>query len=121
MMNKYSIKLNGLEEQSRKLADEGKTPMFVAIDNKAAGIIAVADTVKKDSKEAIERLKKLGLEVVMITGDNARTANAIAKQVGIDRVLSEVLPEDKAFNVQKLQQEGKKLQWLEMVLMMHLL
>lgn len=109
MMNKFSIQLNGLEEQSRKLADEGKTPMFVAIDNKAAGIIAVADIIKPDSKEAIAQLKKLGLEVVMITGDNSRTANAIAKQVGIDRVLSEVLPEDKAFNVQKLQNEGKKV------------
>lgn len=109
MMNKFSIQLNGLEELSRKLADEGKTPMFVAIDNKAAGIIAVADIIKPDSKEAIAQLKKLGLEVVMITGDNSRTANAIAKQVGIDRVLSEVLPEDKAFNVQKLQNEGKKV------------
>ena len=109
MMKNFSIELNGLEEQSRKLADEGKTPIFVAIDNKAAGIIAVADTVKSDSKEAIAKLKKLGLEVVMITGDNSRTANAIAKQVGIDRVLSEVLPEDKAFNVQKLQNEGKKV------------
>jgi Cu+-exporting ATPase len=109
MMNKFSIQLNGLEEQSRRLADEGKTPMFVAIDNKAAGIIAVADIIKPDSKEAIAQLKKLGLEVVMITGDNSRTANAIAKQVGIDRVLSEVLPEDKAFNVQKLQNEGKKV------------
>lgn len=109
MMNKFSIQLNGLEEQSRKLADEGKTPMFVAIDNKAAGIIAVADIIKPDSKEAIAQLKKLGLEVVMITGDNSRTANAIGRQVGIERVLSEVLPEDKAFNVQRLQNEGKKV------------
>ncbi|QQS37190.1 MAG: heavy metal translocating P-type ATPase [Ignavibacteriales bacterium] len=109
MMNKFSIQLNGLEEQSRRLADEGKTPMFVSIDNKAAGIIAVADIIKPDSKEAIAQLKKLGLEVVMITGDNSRTANAIGKQVGIDRVLAEVLPEDKAFNVQKLQNEGKKV------------
>jgi Cu+-exporting ATPase len=109
MMKKFSIELNTLEEQSRELADAGKTPMFVAIDGKAAGIIAVADIIKPDSKEAIIQLKKLGLEVVMITGDNSRTANAIAKQVGIDRVLSEVLPEDKAFNVQKLQNEGKKV------------
>jgi len=107
MMKKFTIELGSLEEQSRKLADEGKTPMFVAIDNKAAGIIAVADIIKPDSKEAIAHLKKLGLEVVMITGDNSRTANAIGKQVGIDRVLAEVLPEDKAFNVQKLQNEGK--------------
>ena len=107
MMTKFNIALNDLEEKSIRLADEGKTPMFVAVDGKAAGIIAVADTLKQDSKEAIVILKKMGLEVVMITGDNARTANAIAKQVGIDRVLSEVLPEDKALNVQKLQNEGK--------------
>jgi len=109
MMKKFNIDLGGLEEKSTHLADDGKTPMFVAIDNKAAGIIAVADTIKADSKEAIAQLKKLGLEVVMITCDNSRTANAIARQVGIDRVLAEVLPEDKAFNVQKLQNEGKKL------------
>ena len=107
MMIKFNITLNGLEEKSAQLADEGKTPMFVAVDGKSAGIIAVADTVKQDSKEAIAHLKKLGLEVVMITGDNARTAYAIAKQVGIERTLSEVLPEDKALNVQKLQNEGK--------------
>lgn len=107
MMKKFSIGLGDLEEKSIKLADEGKTPMFIAIDNKAAGIIAVADTIKPDSKEAIALLKKMGLEVVMITGDNTRTANAIGRQVGIDRVLAEVLPEDKAFNVQKLQNEGK--------------
>ncbi len=107
MMEKFQIDLGELEEKSTRLADDGKTPMFVAIDNKAAGIIAVADIVKEDSVEAIIQLKKLGLEVVMITGDNTRTANAIAKQVGVDRVLAEVLPEDKALNVQKLQNEGK--------------
>ncbi|MBK7381050.1 MAG: heavy metal translocating P-type ATPase [Ignavibacteriales bacterium] len=107
MMEKFSIDLGDLEEKSIKLADDGKTPMFIAIDDKAAGIIAVADTIKSDSKDAIALLKKMGLEVVMITGDNTRTANAIGRQVGIDRVLAEVLPEDKAFNVQKLQNEGK--------------
>lgn len=107
MMEKFSVDLGDLEVKSIKLADDGKTPMFIAIDNKAAGIIAVADTIKPDSKEAIALLKKMGLEVVMITGDNTRTANAIGRQVGIDRVLAEVLPEDKAFNVQKLQNEGK--------------
>jgi P-type Cu+ transporter len=109
MMKKYLIELDRMEEKSSKLADEGKTPMFVAIDGKAAGIIAVADIIKEDSREAVDRLQKLGLEVVMITGDNIRTANAIAKQAGIERVLAEVLPEDKAFNVQKLQHEGKKV------------
>ncbi len=107
MMNKFSIELGDLEHRSIELADNGKTPMFIAIDGKAAGIIAVADIVKEDSKEAIAQLKKLGLEVVMITGDNTRTANAIAKEVGVDRVFAEVLPEDKAMNVQKLQNEGK--------------
>ena len=109
MMQKFSIQLDNLEETSSKLADEGKTPMFIAIDGKSAGIVAVADVIKEDSIQAIEKLHKLGLEVVMITGDNKRTADAIARQVGIERVLAEVLPEDKAFNVQKLQNEGKKV------------
>lgn len=109
LMKDRNIHPEGLEEISIHLADEGKTPMFVAVNGKVAGIIAVADTVKKDSKEAIETMKRMGLEVVMITGDNKRTADAIARQVGIDRVMAEVLPEDKALNVQKLQHEGKKV------------
>jgi len=109
LMNLEGIALGDLEEKSKALADDGKTPMYVALDGKAAGIIAVADTVKEDSKTAIAVLKKMGLEVVMITGDNERTAKAIARQVGVDRVLAEVLPQDKAFNVQKLQLEGKKV------------
>lgn len=90
-----------------RLAADGKTPMYVAVDGKAAGLVAVADTIKEDSTSAIKALHDLGLEVVMITGDNARTADAIARQVGVDRVLADVLPQDKAHEIQKLQLEGK--------------
>jgi len=97
---------NNLEVDADQLANEGKTPMYVAIDQQLAGIIAVADTTKENSAKAVEALHKLGIKVAMITGDNARTANAIAKQVGIDVVLAEVLPKDKANEVKKLQKEG---------------
>ncbi len=107
LMRDRQVALDGLEARAVALADDGKTPMYVAVDGKAAGIVAVADTVKEDSREAVRQLRVMGLEVVMITGDNERTAKAIARQVGIERVLAEVLPEDKAFNVQKLQLEGK--------------
>lgn len=109
LMRDRKIEMGDLEERARKLADEGKTPMYAAIDGKAAGIVAVADTVKEDSKPAVQVLKRMGIEVVMITGDNERTAKAIARQVGIERVMAEVLPQDKAHNVQKLQLEGKKV------------
>ncbi|MFN3476027.1 MAG: HAD-IC family P-type ATPase, partial [Candidatus Methylomirabilales bacterium] len=109
LMRDRGIQLDGLEQEATKLADEGKTSMYVAIEGKAAGIVAVADTVKEDSKAAIQALKNMGLEVVMITGDNERTAKAIARQVGIERVMAEILPQDKAFHVQKLQLEGKKV------------
>ena len=99
--------LSHLEDKSKKLAEDGKTPMYLMIDGKVAGIIAVADTIKEDSVGAIKIMKELGLEVIMLTGDNERTAKAIARQVGIDRVLAEVLPEDKARQVQVLQAEGK--------------
>ncbi|MDR3090721.1 MAG: cadmium-translocating P-type ATPase [Clostridiales bacterium] len=91
------------------LADEGKTPMYVSIDGVYAGVIAVADTVKPSSKAAIESLHKLGITVAMITGDNAKTAAAIAKQVGIDQILAEIMPQDKANEVKKLQAEGKRV------------
>ncbi|GER79219.1 MAG: heavy metal translocating P-type ATPase [Anaerolineae bacterium] len=109
LMNRENIVLGSLEEKSKSLADDGKTPMFIALDGKAAGIIAVADTVKEDSAEAIKALQSMGIEVVMITGDNRRTAEAIARRVGVTRVLAEVLPEDKAQNIQQLQAEGKKV------------
>ncbi|NLP34023.1 MAG: copper-translocating P-type ATPase [Clostridiales bacterium] len=109
LMFERNIALANFEKTSDELAEEGKTPMYIAIDNKLAGIIAVADTVKENSRKAIERLHQMGIEVAMITGDNKRTAAAIAKQVGIDRVLAEVLPEDKASEVKKLQAEGKKV------------
>jgi Cu+-exporting ATPase len=109
LMNRENIALGTLEERSKALADDGKTPMYIAIDHKAAGIVAVADTIKEDSAEAIATLQKMGIEVVMITGDNRRTAEAIARKVGVKRVLAEVLPEDKAHNVHILQAEGKKV------------
>jgi Cu+-exporting ATPase len=101
--------LNNLSAESDKLANEGMTPMYVAINSKMAGIIAVADIMKKNSKEAIQKLKNMGIEVVMITGDNKRTAEAIGKKVGIDKVLAEVLPGDKANEIKKLQNDNKKV------------
>ena len=92
-----------------RLADKGRTAMYVAVDDALAGVVAVADTVKEDSAQAIRQLQSMGIEVVMLTGDNARTAGAIAKEVGIDRVLAEVLPADKAHQVHALQAEGKKV------------
>jgi Cu+-exporting ATPase len=108
-MDERGVALAELEADSDRLAAEGKTPMYVAFDGKAAGIVAVADVLKPSSKAAIDRLHKMGIEVAMITGDNKKTAAAIAKQVGIDRVLSEVLPQDKSAEVKKLQDEGRKV------------
>jgi Cu+-exporting ATPase len=109
LMEDRGIPLDGLEEKAEELSNEGKTPMFVAIDGNSAGIIAVADTLKENSKDAVDALHGMGVEVAMITGDNRRTAEAIARQIGIDRVLAEVLPEVKADEVKKLQAEGKKV------------
>jgi len=108
MMDK-NVNLSELEKESDRLASEGKTPMYISFGGQLAGIIAVADVVKESSAHAIKKLHEMGIEVAMITGDNRRTAEAIAKQVGIDRVLAEVLPEDKANEVKKLQAEGKKV------------
>lgn len=109
LMDESKISLENLKETSDKLAGDGKTPMYVTINGSMAGIIAVADTVKESSRRAIEKLHDMGIEVAMITGDNKRTAEAIGKQVGIDRILAEVLPQDKASEVKKLQGEGKKV------------
>jgi Cu+-exporting ATPase len=105
LMDEKGVSLRELEVESDRLAEEGKTPMYVAFDNKLAGIIAVADVVKKSSAEAIKALRDMGISVAMITGDNQKTARAIAGQVGIDRVLAEVLPRDKSNEVKKLQAE----------------
>lgn len=102
LMANRTVALGQLSAEATRLADDGKTPMYVAINGRAAGIVAVADTVKEESATAIAALQRLGIEVVMLTGDNRRTAAAIARQVGVDRVLAEVLPQDKAHEVQKL-------------------
>ena len=109
LLSEHGVSIGELEIESDRLAAEGKTPVFISINNKAAGVIAVADVVKASSAGAIKRLTDMGIEVAMITGDNRRTAEAIAKQVGISRVLSEVLPQDKSSEVKKLQAEGKKV------------
>ncbi|WP_422123888.1 heavy metal translocating P-type ATPase [Planococcus sp. X10-3] len=109
LMVDRQIPLGDFTASADSLANEGKTPMFAAVDGEFAGIIAVADTVKPSSVHAIQKLQEMGVDVVMLTGDNKLTAAAIAKQVGIDHVLSEVLPEEKANEVKKLQAKGKKV------------
>ncbi len=106
LLSEAGIDTSELEHRAEELSAQGRTPMFVAVDHLAGGLVAVADTVKEDSIAAVAALRRLGLEVVMITGDNQRTAEAIARQVGIDRVLAEVLPQDKALEVKRLQEEG---------------
>jgi Cu+-exporting ATPase len=107
LMKENQVPLDDYLHLSTRLADEGKTPMFIAIDKRFAGIIAVADTVKDNSAAAIAELHEMGIEIVMITGDNPRTSEAIAKQVGVNKVLAEVLPKDKSDEVKKLQSDGK--------------
>lgn len=109
LMDERQISLAVLEDESDRLASAGKTPMYIAIDGTLTGIVAVADVVKASSKSAIESLHRMGIEVAMITGDNRKTADAIARQVGIDRVLAEVLPQDKSNEVKKLQGEGRNV------------
>jgi Cu+-exporting ATPase len=109
LMEEKNVSLDGLSEKAEGFSNEGKTSMFLAVDGEAAGIIAVADTLKENSKEAIEALHQMGLEVVMLTGDHQRTAKTIAGQIGIDRVLAEVLPQMKAEEIKRLQAEGNKV------------
>ena len=106
-MQDEGIDTGNLKIEAERLSKEGKTPMFLSVDKSASGIIAVSDTLKEESVEAVRSLHSLGIEVVMITGDNKRTGEAIASQAGIDRVLAEVLPEEKANEVKKLQSESR--------------
>jgi Cu+-exporting ATPase len=109
LLKDRNIEVKDLIEKAENFAHEGKTPIYVVLKGKAAGVIAVADTLKENSIQSVEKLKKLGLEVIMLTGDNRKTAQAMAKKAGIDRVVPEVLPEDKVNEIKKLQAEGKKV------------
>jgi P-type Cu+ transporter len=109
LMQRENVHLNGLEAKAQSLQQEAKTAMWLAVDGQATALISVADTIKDGSKEAVAALKKLGLTVVMMTGDNEATAQAIGREVGIDRVMAEVLPGDKAGYVKQLQEEGYKV------------
>ena len=109
LMIDQNIDITIFNDKVEDLSNQGKTPMYIAINKEIKGIIAVADVVKVSSKKAIETLHKMGIKTVMITGDNENTAKAIAKEVGIDNVLAEVLPEDKAKSIKKLQDENKKV------------
>ena len=107
LMKDIGVSLDSLESRGRDLSEQGKTPVFIAVDGRAAGVIAVADTLRPESREAVEAMHKLELEVIMLTGDDRRTAEAIAAQVGIYRVIAEVLPDQKVDKIRALQEEGK--------------
>ncbi len=109
LMRERGVALDGLTARAEALASGGETPMYVAIDGRPAGVLSVADPVKPESKEAVAMMRRMNLEVLMITGDNRRTAEAVAKEVGVERVLAEVLPEGKAGEVRRLQLEEKKV------------
>ena len=107
LMAEWSVDAAPLRADADRLAGEGKTPMYAAVDGRLAGVIAVADPIRATSREAVARLRAMGLEVVMLTGDNRRTAEAVARAAGIDRVVAEVLPEGKVAEVRRLQEEGR--------------
>ncbi|MCJ7680517.1 MAG: heavy metal translocating P-type ATPase, partial [Candidatus Aminicenantes bacterium] len=109
LMDNKQIRVDSLEEKAEKYAAEGKTPIYVSVDGRSAGLVAVADALKENSVAAVKKLKSLGLNVIMLTGDNKKTAQAIAYAAGIKNVISEVLPEDKVLEIKKLQSEGKKV------------
>jgi len=108
LMEQYKLKISDeIAQKIKQLEEEGKTTVILAVNKAIIGLIAVADTLKENSKEAVEELHKMGKEVAMITGDNERVAKAIASQLGIDKVLAEVLPQDKENEIKKLQKENK--------------
>jgi P-type Cu2+ transporter len=109
LMDESGVDVRALEKRARTLAGAGKTPMFVALDGRGAGLVAVADTIKPSARETLRRLEEMGIEAVMMTGDNWRTAEAVARELGIQRVFAEVLPTDKASYVKQLQEEGKRV------------
>ena len=109
MMDAQKITLDGMDAEAGKLSEEGRTVLYIAVDQKLLGMIAVADPVKKTSAEAIREMEQMGLDVVMLTGDHEKTARAIQKQLGISRVIAQVLPQDKEREVRRLQEEGHKV------------
>jgi P-type Cu2+ transporter len=109
LMDESGVDVFKLEEKAAALAGAGKTPMFVALDGEPSGLVAVADTIKPSARDTLQRLNEMGIEAVMITGDNTRTAEAVARELGIERVFAEVLPADKARYIQQLQAEGKRM------------
>lgn len=109
MMQNYNIDISKHTQTSNELAEKGKTPLYFAIDNKLVGIIAVADVIKQTSKQAIDEFKNMGIDVVMLTGDNKKTAEAIRQQLGITKVIAEVMPQDKEKEIRNIQSESKKV------------
>jgi Cu+-exporting ATPase len=107
LMEEWAIPTGPLQARADELAARGRTPVFIAVDGALAALVAVADPVKQGSRAAIERLKRMGLDVVMLTGDNRRTAEAVAREAGVGRVVAEVLPEGKVAEVERLQAEGR--------------
>lgn len=109
MMTAFSVEDSVMEQMQKQMAELGKTPLFFAADHRLLGMIALADIVKPTSREAIQELQHMGIEVIMLTGDNQRTAEAIRRQVGVDQVIAEVLPQDKEREIRRIQEAGKKV------------